>query len=89
MTYFIFNSKSKEELDKVRNDATLKKAYSTIVEWDDHIMIDVAKAKTTDKNHNINTYILLKYSNILVQPSSLFKDNSPIIGVDYMPVRPK
>lgn len=76
ITFFRENNK----FDDILTDLNLKKVISMKMKWYQHLMIGIDDYK---ENEQTFSYITLKYGDEMVQ--DLFKDQSPIPGVDYQP----
>lgn len=68
-------------LESIPKDISIKKSIVTKIRWQTYLIISIEKNEDT-----LESYINLKYGESLV--TNLFKDFSPIPGVDYMPKLP-
>jgi hypothetical protein len=82
-TIYFFKSESDERLDDIINDPTIKKQVKRLSRWSNHLMISF-KADTTQ---NMNSYINLKYCDVLLSEDKVIVDFSPVAGTDYLPIR--
>lgn len=77
-TFFRENNK----FDDIIKDPNLAKAIDTKIQWFQHLMIGV-----NDNNEGTISYLTLKYGDDMVQ--DLYKDFTPVPGVDYKPKKDK
>jgi hypothetical protein len=81
MQYTFYRENS--DFDDILKDPNVKKYVDEVTTWYQHLMIDMSDYdKDIDK---VKMYITLKYGDDLCQ--RLTKDYSPVINVDYIPVR--
>ena len=78
ITFYRENNK----FDDILNDNVLKKHFSKKIGWYQHLTIDVHD----EDDKGILTYINIKYGESIKE---LTKDYSPIMYVDYVPIKPK
>lgn len=81
MNYTFYRESNK--FDDILNDQNVKKHVTEIITWAGHLMIHMSDySKDVDK---VKMYITLKYGDDLCH--SLTKDYSPVMNVDYIPIR--
>lgn len=84
MKYYIFYRES-NNFNDILKDTNIKKFISERIIWKNYLKIGISEyQKNVD---GIFSYIMLKYSDDV--RSSLTKDFSPIVNVDYAPIRNK
>lgn len=84
MKYYIFYREN-NNFDDILKDTNIKKFISERITWKKYLKIGINEyQKNVD---GIFSYIMLKYSDDV--RSSLTKDFSPVVNVDYAPTRNK
>lgn len=80
MNYY-FKSDDSELLEDILSDVVIKPLIQVKITWGDMLLIKLSyKAK---KEHE--SYIILKYGDIMVDPSHIVPNRAPTIFKDYMP----
>jgi hypothetical protein len=81
MKYYTFERES-NNFDDILKDPGIKRYIYTKISWGNHLMIglDDFSSKPIDQ---ISSYIVLKYGDDI--RTSLTKDYTPIMDVDYIP----
>lgn len=77
---YIFQKQDNDFTD-ILADPVFKRKIATRVRWTNHLMIQL-KSNTDDR---IDSYVRIKYSDLLIEWSSIIPDRTPVLGVDYMP----
>ena len=82
MKILIFKRESNDFSD-ILKDKSLKNFVSKIT-WNKHILLEYEDEINGDKL----SYILLKFGDEFVPINKLIKDFTPVMGVDYVSVKP-
>lgn len=78
MKYYIFYDE-KSDFSELLNDHNLKKLLRLKIMWKQHLMLG-----SDNHDNELESYIILKYGDNLVNSRHLFKDRTPIPNVDYI-----
>lgn len=80
MKYYTFERES-NNFDDILKDTGIKSAIYIKLSWDNHLMIGLDEFN--EKIEQLSSYIVLKYGDDI--RTSLTKDYTPIMDVDYTP----
>jgi len=80
---YFFKSESPEILEKILADPIIKKSVKHISQWPNNMLLSFKP----DTTQNMNSYINLKYCDVLMPEDKVIRDFSPVPGVDYTPKR--
>ena len=78
MKLYIF-FKEDNDFSDILDDNNLKKLFRFKISWSQHLML--GSNETTDE---LNSYIVLKYGESLLNERHLFKDRTPQPNIDYI-----
>lgn len=78
MKYYIFY-KEDNNFEEILNDENLKKLFKFKVTWSQHLMLGSYSIK-----EEVQSYIVLKYGENIVNDRNLFIDRKPIANKDYI-----
>lgn len=78
MKYYIFY-KEDNDFTEILTDQNLKKSFKFKVTWSQHLMLG-----SFSVTEEIQSYIVLKYGESLVNDRNLFINRKPIANKDYL-----
>lgn len=82
MNYYIFKKEDKD-FSEILNDKTLKPLFNFKIKFSQYIIL----GSENPVNSIVESYITLKYGELLTNKSDLFVDFTPKMHIDYLPDR--
>jgi hypothetical protein len=81
MKFFIFK-KENNDFDDILHDQFLKNKFTYKVRWEGHLLLGKTQG---DMDPNLESYLTLKYGEMLLNYRSTFPNLSPVMHKDYNP----
>lgn len=81
MKYFIFKNEQ-NDFDDILKDSILKKEFTMRIRWKNHLLLGT---RSPELSKNLESYLNLKFGDIMVPSKSVIRDFSPTMFKDYHP----